>query len=61
MPMLALVQPFVAPLEGVGAMLIGIVLMSVVIWRAARKIHGTLGKLGTSLAGGGSPAPEPEH
>ncbi len=58
MPMLALVQPFVAPFEGIGAMLIGVVLMSIVIWRAARKIQGQLGKLGTALAGGPSPAAE---
>lgn len=58
MPMLALVQPFVAPIEGIGALLIGILLMSIVIWRAARKIQGSLGKVSLLLAGGPSPAGE---
>jgi K+:H+ antiporter len=52
MPMLALVQPFVAPFEGVGAMLIGVMLTTIVIWRAARRVQGRLGKLGALLAGG---------
>lgn len=61
MPMLALVQPFVAPLEGIGALLIGVILMLIVIWRAARKMRGQLGKLGTALAGGPPPAVELEQ
>ncbi len=59
MPILALVQPFVEPLEGIGAMIIGMVWMSIVIWRAARAVRGQLGEIGTLLSGGGvSAAPE---
>jgi CPA2 family monovalent cation:H+ antiporter-2 len=61
MPMLALVQPFVAPFEGIGALLIGVMLMLIVIWRGARKMRGPLGKLGAALAGGPPPAVELKH
>jgi CPA2 family monovalent cation:H+ antiporter-2 len=58
MPMLALVQPFVAPLEGIGALVIGVMLLLIVIWRAARKLQRSLGKISTLLSGGPSVAGE---
>ncbi|MGC1678662.1 MAG: cation:proton antiporter [Candidatus Binataceae bacterium] len=42
MPLLAIVQPFLEPVEGIGAIVIGIVLMVFVIWRSARKLQGNL-------------------
>jgi CPA2 family monovalent cation:H+ antiporter-2 len=42
MPLLAIVQPFLEPVEGIGAMAIGIALMVFVIWRSARKLQGNL-------------------
>ncbi len=58
MPMLAVVQPFLEPVEGIGVLAIGIVLMSIVIWRAARAVQAQLGTMGTMLAGGAAPASE---
>ena len=58
MPMLALVQPFVASFEGIGALVIGVFLMFIVIWRGVRKMRGQLGKLGAVLTGGPVPAVE---
>jgi CPA2 family monovalent cation:H+ antiporter-2 len=50
-PLLAFVQPFVAPLEGGGAMVIGIAAMVIVFWRAGHKVQWQLGKL-TMMVGG---------
>ena len=42
MPLLAIVQPFLEPVEGIGAIVIGLALMVFVIWRSARKLQGNL-------------------
>ncbi|HVA77442.1 MAG TPA: cation:proton antiporter [Candidatus Binataceae bacterium] len=42
MPLLAIVQPFLEPVEGIGAMALGVALMAFVIWRSARKLQGNL-------------------
>ena len=39
-PLLAIIQPFLAAFEGVGIIVVAGVLMAVVIWRCARKMHG---------------------
>jgi len=41
-PLLAIVQPFLEPVEGIGAMALGVALMGFVIWRSARKLQGNL-------------------
>jgi CPA2 family monovalent cation:H+ antiporter-2 len=41
-PLLALVQPFLDPLEGVGVVLAGAILMGIVIWRSVQKMHGQM-------------------
>jgi CPA2 family monovalent cation:H+ antiporter-2 len=38
-PLLAIVQPFMAPVEGIGVIVITIVLMTIVVFRNARKIQ----------------------
>jgi monovalent cation:H+ antiporter-2, CPA2 family len=50
MPLLAIVQPFLEPVEGVGAIVIGVVLMVFVIWRSARKLQGNLGAVADLIA-----------
>ncbi|HUY26276.1 MAG TPA: cation:proton antiporter [Candidatus Binataceae bacterium] len=42
MPLLAIAQPFLEPLEGLGVVVIGTVLMTFVIWSSARKLQGNL-------------------
>jgi CPA2 family monovalent cation:H+ antiporter-2 len=41
-PLLAIVQPFMAPVEGIGIIIITIVLMVVVVTRSARQMQGQL-------------------
>ena len=41
-PLLAIVQPFMAPVEGIGIIIITIVLMIVVVTRSARQMQGQL-------------------
>jgi len=41
-PLLAIVQPFMAPVEGIGIIVITIVLMIVIVARAARQMQGQL-------------------
>ncbi|MBF6568914.1 MAG: cation:proton antiporter [Candidatus Binataceae bacterium] len=50
-PLLAFVQPFVAPFEGIGAMVIGIAIMIVVSVRAGHRVQWQLGKLTTMVGG----------
>ncbi|MGC1341913.1 MAG: cation:proton antiporter [Candidatus Binataceae bacterium] len=50
MPLLAIVQPFLEPVEGIGAIVIGVVLMVFVIWRSARKLQGNLGAVADLIA-----------
>jgi K+:H+ antiporter len=50
MPTLALVQPFVGPLEGVGAVAIGTVLLAVVVWRSARRMQGQMRSIARLVA-----------
>jgi CPA2 family monovalent cation:H+ antiporter-2 len=38
-PLLAIVQPFMAPVEGIGVIVITIVLMTIIVFRNARKIQ----------------------
>lgn len=38
-PLLAIVQPFMAPVEGIGVIVISIVLMTIIVFRNARKIQ----------------------
>ncbi|MGO9606018.1 MAG: cation:proton antiporter [Candidatus Binataceae bacterium] len=49
-PLLALIQPFLEPLEGLGAMIIGVSLMGIVIWRSAGKMRGQMHALMETLA-----------
>ena len=44
-PLLAIVQPFLEPLEGVGVVLIGGTLMGIVIFRSIQKMHGQMAEL----------------
>ncbi len=41
-PLLALLQPFLEPLEGIGIAVIGAVLMGIVIFRSVQKMHGQM-------------------
>jgi K+:H+ antiporter len=50
MPMLAITQPFLEPVEGVGAVVITGVLMTIVIWRSARKLQGQMSAVGRLIA-----------
>jgi CPA2 family monovalent cation:H+ antiporter-2 len=50
MPMLAIVQPFLEPVEGVGAVVITSALMTIVIWRSARKLQGQMTTVGRLVA-----------
>jgi CPA2 family monovalent cation:H+ antiporter-2 len=58
MPMLAVVQPFLEPVEGVGVLVIGIVLMAIVLWRAARTVQSHLRRAGAPPPGAAAPAAE---
>jgi len=49
-PLLALIQPFLEPLEGLGVVIIGVVLMGIVIWRSAGKMHGQMHAMMAALA-----------
>jgi CPA2 family monovalent cation:H+ antiporter-2 len=49
-PTLALVQPFLEPFEGLGAMMVGGVLMAIVILRSVGKMHGQMHELRKILA-----------
>ena len=42
MPLLAIVQPFMAPVEGIGIIVITIVLMIVIVTRSARQMQGQI-------------------
>jgi CPA2 family monovalent cation:H+ antiporter-2 len=49
MPTLAVVQPFVEPVEGIGAIAITAVLMAIVIWRSTRRLQGQMATVGRLL------------
>jgi monovalent cation:H+ antiporter-2, CPA2 family len=42
MPLVAIVQPFMEPVEGVGIVVIAAVLMGIVVWRSARLMQGQM-------------------
>jgi len=42
MPLVAIVQPFMEPVEGVGIVVIAAVLMGIVVWRSARLMQGQI-------------------
>lgn len=44
-PLLAIVQPFLEPLEGVGVVVIGGTLMGIVVFRSVQKMHGQMAEL----------------
>jgi CPA2 family monovalent cation:H+ antiporter-2 len=50
MPMLAITQPFLEPLEGVSAVVITSVLIAIVIWRSGRKLQGQMAAVGRLIA-----------
>ncbi len=50
MPMLAIVQPFLEPVEGIGAVVIASVLITIAIWRSARKLQGQMPAVGRLIA-----------
>jgi CPA2 family monovalent cation:H+ antiporter-2 len=60
MPMLAIVQPFLEPIEGVGALAIGTMLMLFQVWRSVRRMRGQMraaaGLIASALAGTGANA-----
>ncbi|MGH7779625.1 MAG: cation:proton antiporter regulatory subunit, partial [Candidatus Binataceae bacterium] len=41
-PLLAIVQPFLEPVEGIGAMVLGLAMTVFVVWRSARKLQGNM-------------------
>jgi CPA2 family monovalent cation:H+ antiporter-2 len=49
-PLLALVQPFLDPLEGIGVVIIGVILMGIVIVRSMQRMYGQMGVLKRILA-----------
>jgi len=49
-PLLALVQPFLDPMEGIGVVIVGVILMGIVIVRSMQRMHGQLGVLRRFLA-----------
>ncbi len=49
-PLLALIQPFLDPLEGVGIVAIGATLMGIVIFRSVHKMHGQMSELKQMLS-----------
>ncbi|HXW84921.1 MAG TPA: cation:proton antiporter, partial [Candidatus Binataceae bacterium] len=50
MPALAIVQPFVEPLEGGGAVVISVILLSITIWRSGRKMQGQMPAIARVIA-----------
>jgi K+:H+ antiporter len=50
MPMLAIVQPFLEPIEGIGAAVIASVLIAIAIWRSARELQGQMPAVGRLIA-----------
>jgi CPA2 family monovalent cation:H+ antiporter-2 len=50
MPMLAITQPFLEPIEGVGAVVITSVLIAIVIWRSGRQLQGQMAAVGRLIA-----------
>ncbi|HEY6421383.1 MAG TPA: cation:proton antiporter [Candidatus Binataceae bacterium] len=58
MPMLAIVQPFLGPVEGVGALAIGVLLMLIQVWRSVRRMRGQMraaaGLIASAIAGVGA-------
>jgi CPA2 family monovalent cation:H+ antiporter-2 len=44
-PLLALVQPFLDPMEGIGVVIVGVILMGIVIVRSMQRMHGQMGVL----------------
>jgi K+:H+ antiporter len=50
MPTLALVQPFVGPLEGTAAAVIGTVLVAIAVWRSARQMSGQMRAIARLIA-----------
>ncbi len=49
-PLLGIVQPFLEPIEGIGAIVIGTILIGVVIWRSTLKLRGNLGTVAGVIA-----------
>jgi CPA2 family monovalent cation:H+ antiporter-2 len=49
-PLLALLQPFLDPLEGIGLVIIGVILMGIVIVRSVQRMHEQMGVLKQILA-----------
>jgi CPA2 family monovalent cation:H+ antiporter-2 len=49
-PLLALVQPFLDPMEGIGVVIVGIILMGIVIVRSMQRMYGQMGVLKRILA-----------
>jgi monovalent cation:H+ antiporter-2, CPA2 family len=49
-PLLALVQPFLDPMEGIGVVIVGVILMGIVIVRSMQRMHGQMGVLKRILA-----------
>jgi len=65
MPLLAVVQPFMEELEGVGILVIVATLMAIVVWRSARLMQGQMraavALLADSLTAGHALGQEPPH
>jgi CPA2 family monovalent cation:H+ antiporter-2 len=49
-PLLALVQPFLDPMEGIGVVILGVILMGIVIVRSVQRMYGQMGVLKRILA-----------